>query len=49
MAFCVNAETLNCYKLRTFVLLKMGGCLRKYVVHFDSFHDFRLVDFNRPF
>ena len=36
------------YKLRTFVLLKMSGCLRKQVVYFDSFHGFRLVDSN-PF
>ena len=43
-----NAGTLNCYKLRTFVLLEMSGCLRKQVVYFDSFHGFRLVDFN-PF
>ena len=44
MAFlCDNAGTLNCYKLRTFVLLKMSGCLRKQVVYFDSFHSFRLV------
>ena len=49
MAFlCDNAGTLNFYKLRTFVLLKMSGCLRKQVVYFDSFHGFRLVDFN-PF
>ena len=49
MAFlCVNAGTLNCYKLRTFVLLEMSGCLSKQVVYFDSFHGFRLVDFN-PF
>ena len=46
MAFmCDNAGTLNCYKL---VLLKMSGCLRKQVFYFDSFHGFRLVDFN-PF
>ena len=33
MAFlCDNAGTLNCYKLMTFVLLKMSGCLRKQVV-----------------
>ena len=25
----------------------MSGCLRKQVVCFDSFHGFRLVDFNR--
>ena len=38
MAFlCDNAGTLNCYKLRTFVLLKLSGCLRKQVVYFDSF------------
>ena len=49
MAFlCDNAGTLNCYKLRTFVLLKTSGCLSKQVVYFDSFHGFRLVDFN-PF
>ena len=36
-----NAGTLNCYKLKTFVLLK-------HVVYFDSFYGFRLVDFN-PF
>ena len=41
MAFlCDNAGTLNCYKLRTFVLLKMSGCLRKQLVYFDSFHGF---------
>ena len=27
---------------------KISGCLRKQVVYFDSFHGFRLVDFN-PF
>ena len=49
MAFlCDNGGTLNCYKLRIFVLLKMSGCLSKQVVYFDSFHGFRLVDFN-PF
>ena len=49
MAFlCDNAGTLNCYKLRTFVLLKMGGCLSKQVVYFDSFRGLRLVDLN-PF
>ena len=48
MAFlCHNAGTLNCYKLRTFVLLKMSGCPRKQVVYFDSFHGFRLVDLNQ--
>ena len=45
---CDNAGTLNCYKLRTFVLFKMSGCLRKQVVYFDSFHSFKLVDLN-PF
>ena len=45
---CDNAGTLNCYNLRTFVLLKMSGCLSKQVVYFDSFHGFRLVVFN-PF
>ena len=49
MAFlCDNTGTLNCYKLRTFVLLEMSGCLSKQVVYFDSCHGFRLVDFN-PF
>ena len=49
MAFlCDNEGTLNCYKLRTFVLLKMSRCLRKQEVYFDSFHGFRFVDFN-PF
>ena len=49
MAFlCDNAGTLNCYKLRTFVLLKMSGCLSKQAVYFDSFRRFRLVDLN-PF
>ena len=43
-----NTGTLNCYKRRTFVLLKMSGCVRKQVVYFDGFHGFRLVDFN-PF
>ena len=47
MAFlCDNAGTLNFHKLRTFALLKISGCLRKQVVYFDSFHGFRLVDFN---
>ena len=45
---CDNAGTLNCCKLRTFVLLKMSGWLGKQVVYFDSFHGFRLVHFN-PF
>ena len=40
-----NARTLNCYKLRTFILLSMNGCLRKQVVHFNSFYGLRLVDF----
>ena len=49
MAFlCDNAGTLNCYQLRTFVLLKVSGCLKKQVVYFDSFRGFRLVDLN-PF
>ena len=47
MAFlCDNVGTVNCYKLKTFVLLKKNGCLRKHVVYFDSFYGFRLVDFN---
>ena len=49
MAFlCDNGGTLKCYKLRTFVLLKISGCLSKLIVYFDSFHGFRLLDFN-PF
>ena len=49
MAFLYdNARTLNCYKLRTFVLLRMSGCLSKQVVYFDSFCGFGLVDLN-PF
>ena len=41
-----NARTLNCYKLRTFILLSMSGRLRKQVVYFNSFYGLRLVDFN---
>ena len=40
-----NARTLNCYKLRTFVLLSMS-IYRKQVVYFESFHGRRLVDFD---
>ena len=50
MAFlCDNAGTLNCYKLRTFVLLKMSGCLISIAftasdwlisIHFDSYFRF---------
>ena len=43
-----NAQILNCYKLRAFILLSMSGCLKKQVVYFNSFHGLRLVDFD-PF
>ena len=41
-----NVRILNCFKLRAFILLSMSGCLKKQVVYFNSFHGFRLVDFN---
>ena len=43
-----NARTLNCYKLRTFILISMSKHLRKQVVHFNIFYGLRLVDFD-PF
>ena len=45
MAF-YNVRTLNCYKLRAFIMLSMSGCQQ--VVYFNSFHGLRLVDFD-PF
>ena len=40
--------TLNCYKLRTFILLSNSGCLRKQLFYFNSFYGLRMADFD-PF
>ena len=43
-----KARTLNCYELRTFILLSMRGRLRNELVYFNNFCGLILIGFD-PF